>query len=215
MPHQTNGKFTTFGQMLRAVRVGAKLKQKDLAALIEVGVNTIGNAESSEFRVFGRRRVEAIADALRLTPDVRARLLELHAAAPLTEFAQRQRERWEAIHQRRREESANRSATADLAVARDQLALARQQLDVALAARDAHAPIREALILFLDLAALAGDACGCDAAIGSECPLCRGMRALGAPDGWVDSATATRHLGEIRDADDPALDFGGELDFGG
>jgi len=186
----------TMGAYLRALRTSARLTQAELAAASGMRPGTIGNLESSGFRVVGRERIDNLIGALKLERARAARLLALWEAAPLSPFAEKRQRQWDAARERRRRESDNRAAAAELSVQRDQLV-----------------PIRAALILLLDVAATVERKCQCEPAQEIVCELCVGMRALGVAGGWVDSATAMRRLGEIQDADDePELDFGG---FGG
>lgn len=90
-----------FGQLCRALRVAANLKQRQVAEAIGIAASTYANLESSPWKVIQRSRMERLAELYQLGPDNRARLVAAWEATPLSPFGERNRARWEKRRQQR------------------------------------------------------------------------------------------------------------------
>jgi transcriptional regulator with XRE-family HTH domain len=81
--------------MVRALRVSAGLKQRQVAAGIGIKDSTYGNVECSPHRVIGIDRVRALARFFELPESQAAVLVAAWEATPLSEFGERHKAAWE------------------------------------------------------------------------------------------------------------------------
>lgn len=193
----TNG-TQRFGEVLRVIRMGKHLKQREMAALAGVSPGSIANAESSVHATFSLKRLETLCDNMKLDSTMRALLVRLHGECPKSEFQIKQAERW-ASHK------ANRIAISNAVGLDSELALARLRISELEShpSTSTESAIRDALIHMVDHAP-DGAACECDLDPTSsgylyQCPLCHAMRALGYEHGYLGRYDAAVHIGSICD----------------
>lgn len=84
-----------FGIMCRELRVNKRLKQREVAEGIGVKLSTVGNIESSPWKVVGIDKVNRMVEFFQLPPDRAAELRSAWERVPLSEYGAKQRESWQ------------------------------------------------------------------------------------------------------------------------
>jgi transcriptional regulator with XRE-family HTH domain len=86
---------TEFGKICRELRVQNRYKQREVANGIGVKLSTVGNMESSPFRVIGLDRVARIAEFYALPPDRAAELRKAWEGTELSAYGEKRRKNWQ------------------------------------------------------------------------------------------------------------------------
>ncbi len=98
----------TYGQMLRAIRMGKGYTQKRFAEVLGIAPSTVGNMESYSHRVMRRDRLERALRTIDLDAASSERILAAFDEAPESEYAQKRRDYYAKMRTQRR---AVKSAT--------------------------------------------------------------------------------------------------------
>lgn len=86
---------TDFNKMVRALRVSAGLKQREVAVAMGIKDSTYGNVECSPHRVIGIEKVRALAKFYELPESQATVLVAAWEATPLSEFAEKRKPAWD------------------------------------------------------------------------------------------------------------------------
>lgn len=83
-----------FAKKCRELRVANHLKQREVAAVIETALSTVGNLECSPYKVINRNRAEKLAKYYKLSASERAAFLAAWEACPLSPDGENRKEYW-------------------------------------------------------------------------------------------------------------------------
>lgn len=175
----------TYGKMLKALREERGYTQKGFGEMFGVAISTIGNIECYPHRVIRRDKLERGLARLNVSATLREKILAAYDVAPISEFAQKRRERFA-----KQREQRNKARSSD--GLRDALAQILTRLAYEGVACDCESA-RAAL--------LANEAPN---AAAYRCELCVGMIAIGVHEGWVDPTSALTALDRFAEPNEPA-----------